>query len=90
MFFILTGEVMGGENIAELVKNVNFLDYNFTCDFCFAKFFLNFKRIYSFPSVPDAFAREVFFIMAGKIIDRETYGGLRPKPPFFLRHNNPE
>ena len=33
-----------------------FPGYNFTCDFCSAKFFLNFKRIYSFFTVPDAFA----------------------------------
>ena len=23
-------------------------------------------------------------------IDREKYGGLRPKPPLFPHHNNPE
>ena len=33
--------------------------HNFTCDFCFAKFSLNFKRIYSFLSVLDAFARSM-------------------------------
>ena len=49
--FIMTGEIMGGENMAELVQN-----RNFTCDLCFAKFSLNFERIYSFHSVPDAFA----------------------------------
>ena len=31
-----------------------FPDHNFTCDFCFAKLFLNFNGIYSFLSVPDA------------------------------------
>ena len=30
------------------------------------------------------------FIMAGKIIAREKYGGLRPKSPLFPRHNNPQ
>ena len=30
------------------------------------------------------------FIMAGKNIDREKYGGIRPKPPLFPCHNNPE
>ena len=30
------------------------------------------------------------FIMAGEIIDREKYGGLRPKPPLFPCHNHPE
>ena len=33
-----------------------FPGHNFTCDFCFAKFFLYIKIIYSFLSVPDAFA----------------------------------
>ena len=43
--------------MAELVQNRQFFRVNnFTCDFCFAKFFLNIKRIYSFLSVPDAFA----------------------------------
>ena len=36
-------------------KPPNFPGHNCTCDFCFAKFFINFKRIYSFLSVPDAF-----------------------------------
>ena len=33
-----------------------FHGHNFTCDFRFAKFFLNFKRIYSVLSVSEAFA----------------------------------
>ena len=37
-------------------KPPTFPGHNFTCDFCFAKFFLNFKRIYSVLSVPYAFA----------------------------------
>ena len=54
---IMTGEIMGGENMAELVqKPPTFPSHNFTCGFCFAKFFLNFKRIYSFLSIPDVFA----------------------------------
>ena len=28
--------------------------------------------------------------MSVKNIDRKKYGGLRPKPPLFPRHNNPE
>ena len=32
----------------------------------------------------------VSFIMTGKIINREKYGGIRPKPPLFPGHNNPE
>ena len=43
--------------MAELVQNSQiFPGHNFTCDFSFAKFFLNFKRIYSLLSVPDVFA----------------------------------
>ena len=30
--------------------------HNFTCDFCFANFFLNYKRHFSFRSVSDTFA----------------------------------
>ena len=51
--FIMTGEIMGG---VISPKPPIFPSHNFTCDFCFAKFFLNFKRIYLFLSVPDAFA----------------------------------
>ena len=40
-------EIMGGENMAEFVQNRQFFS---------AKSFLNFKRIYLFFSVPDAFA----------------------------------
>ena len=35
-------------------------------------------------------AESTGFYYGGKIIDREKYGGLRPKPPIFPRHNNPE
>ena len=34
-------------------------------------------------------AESAGFVMAGKIIDRENYGGLRPNR-HFPRHNNPE
>ena len=34
-------------------------------------------------------AESAGFIMVGKIIDWEIYGGLRPKPPLFLRHKIP-
>ena len=45
----------------------------------------------SWPIPPETQkAESAGFIMAGKIIDREKYGGLRPKPPLFPRHNNPE
>ena len=54
---IMTDEIMGGEKYGGISpKPPMFPCNNFTCDFCFAKFFLNFKRIYSFLSVPDAFA----------------------------------
>ena len=33
-----------------------FPGHNLICDFCFAKFFQNCKRIYSFLSAPDEFA----------------------------------
>ena len=39
---------------------------------------------YPHPQKPKKLSRGVF-IMAGKIIDREKYGGLRPKPPLFPR-----
>ena len=45
-----------GKNGGISQKPLIFPGHNFTCDFCFANFFLNFKRIYSFLSVPDAFA----------------------------------
>ena len=41
------------------------------------------------PQKPKKPSRRVFIIV-GKIIDRVKYGGLRPKPPLFPRHNNPE
>ena len=55
--FIVTGEIMDGEKYGGISpKPPIFPGHNFTCDFCFAKFFLNIKIIYSFFSVPDAFA----------------------------------
>ena len=48
----MEGEKYGGIS----PKPPIFSGHNCTCDFCFAKVFLNFKRIYSFVSVPDAFA----------------------------------
>ena len=140
----MTGEIMGGEKYGGISpKPPIFPGNNFTCDFCSTKFFLNFKKIYSFLSDQDAFASTIInediwvfivklnrvfslslyiftvncvatkltkfsawiidpypqkpkklsrrvFIMAGKIIDREKYDGLRPKPSLFLGHNNPE
>ena len=54
--FIMTGEIMGGGKLGGFIpKPPIFPGHNFTCDFCFAKIFLNLKRIYSFLSVPDAF-----------------------------------
>ena len=53
--FIMTGEIMGGEKYGGISpKPPIFRNHNFTCDFCFVKIFLNFKRIYLFLSVPDA------------------------------------
>ena len=53
--FMMIGEVMGWETYGGISpKPPIFPGHNFTCDFC--KFFLNFKRIYSFISVPDTFA----------------------------------
>ena len=49
-------EIMGGENMAELVQNRQFFPVIIVPDFCSAKSFLNFKRIYLFFPVPDAFA----------------------------------
>ena len=55
--FIMTGEIRGGGKYGGISpKPPIFPGHNFTCDLCFAKFFLNFKKIYSFLSVPDAFA----------------------------------
>ena len=49
--FIMTGEIMGREKYGGISpKPQIFPGHNFTCDF------LNFKRIYSFLSVPDEFA----------------------------------
>ena len=54
---IMTGAIMGGEKYGGISpKPPIFPGHNFTCDFCFTKIFLNFKRIYSILSVPDAFA----------------------------------
>ena len=54
--FIMTGEIMGGEKYGRISTTPPiFPGHNFTCDFCFVKFFLNFKRIYSFLSVSDKF-----------------------------------
>ena len=37
--FIMTGEIMGGENVAEIVqKPPIFPGHNFTCDFCSQNF----------------------------------------------------
>ena len=55
--FIMTGEIMGGDKYGGISpKPPIFHGHNFTCDFCLVNFFLNFKRIYSFLSVPDALA----------------------------------
>ena len=43
----MAGEIMGGENRPKLVQNRQFHGHNFTCDFCFAIFFLYLKRIYT-------------------------------------------
>ena len=56
--FIMTGEIIDGEKYT-----TNFPGHYFTCDFCFANFFLNIKIIYSFLSVPDAFASTISMIM---------------------------
>ena len=48
---------MGGEKYGGISeKPPIFPGHSFTRDFCFANFFLHFKKIYSFLSVPDAFA----------------------------------
>ena len=53
----MTNKIMGGEIYGGISpKPPIFPNHNLTCDFCFAKIFLNFKRIYSFLSVKDAFA----------------------------------
>ena len=60
--FIMNGAIMGGEKYGGIsAKPPIFPGHNFTCDFCFANFFLNFKRIYSFLSIPDAFATVYIF-----------------------------
>ena len=49
MFYHMAGEIMGAEKYDGIYpKPPIFPGHNFTCDFCFAKFFLNFKRINSF------------------------------------------
>ena len=58
--FIMTEEITGVEKYGGISpKPPTFPGHNFTCYFCFAKVSLNFKRIYSFLSVPDAFARSM-------------------------------
>ena len=56
--FIMTGEIMGGEKYGGISpKPPIFPGHNVTCDFCFThKKISQFQRIYSFLSVPDAFA----------------------------------
>ena len=55
--FIMTGEIMGGEKYGGISpKPPIFPGHNFTCDFCFAQFFLNIKILYLFLPVPYAFA----------------------------------
>ena len=79
--FIMTGEIMGrGKYGGISPKPPIFLGHNFTCDFCYAKFSLNFKRIYSFPSVPDAFASTVinydicvFIVKLNKVFSLSLY-----------------
>ena len=53
--FIMTGEIMDGEKYGGMSPKPPIFPGH-TYDFCFAKFFLNIKIIYSFLSVPDAFA----------------------------------
>ena len=54
--FIMTGKIMGAGKYGGISpKPPIFPGHNFTCDFCSAKIFLIFKRIYSFLSVQDAF-----------------------------------
>ena len=54
---IMTGEIMSREKYGGISpKPPIFHGHNFTCHFCFTKFFLNFKNIYSVLSVPNAFA----------------------------------
>ena len=61
--FIMTREIMDGEKYSGISpKPPIFPGHNFTYDFCFAKFFLNIKIIYSFLSVPDAFASTMSMI----------------------------
>ena len=53
----MVGEIMGGKKYGGFrPEPPTFPGHDFTCDFCFAKFFINFKRICSFLSVPDAFS----------------------------------
>ena len=58
--FIMTREIMGGGKYGGFKPKLpTYPGHNFTCDFCFAKFFLNFKGIYWFLFVPDAFASTI-------------------------------
>ena len=46
----MAGDIMGGEKYGGISqKPPIFPGHNFTCDFCFAKYFLNFKKISSVP-----------------------------------------
>ena len=57
-----------------------FPGHNFICDFCFATILLNFKRIYLFLSVPDAFASTmindnicVFIVKSNRVFSLSLY-----------------
>ena len=57
MALFMAEVIIGGKKYGGISpKQPIFPGHIFTCDFCFANFFLNFKRIYSFLSVPDVFA----------------------------------
>ena len=46
----MAGDIMGGEKYGGISqKPPIFPGHNFTCNFCFAKYFLNFKKISSVP-----------------------------------------
>ena len=53
--FIMTGQNMGGGKYGGISPKPPILpSHHFTCDFRFEKKILNFKRNYSFLSVPDS------------------------------------
>ena len=54
--FIMTGEIMDGENMAELVQNRQFFPVIILPVTSASQKILNIKIIYSFLCVPDAFA----------------------------------